>query len=328
VRYAGADGEAVSSTAGAGIEPLAIKPSMPVPDDFDAFWAGKKAELAQVPMNPVFTPIESPAEGIACFDLQIDCLGGAPVSGYYARPVGAETGACPAMLLVHGAGVANSSLDRAVKGAQMGILSLDINAHGIANGQPQAYYDELRDGRLKGYPHQGRESRETSYFLGMYLRLIRGMEFLMAQPEWDGGILIVEGSSQGGGQALVAAGLDPRVTALIANVPAMCDHTGRINGWPRLVPRNDAGEPDPAVQEASRYFDAMNFTTRTTADALVTVGFIDNTCRPTSVYAAYNNLRGDKRMVNKPLMTHAYPPEYQELITKMIANHIKARRAK
>lgn len=320
--FPGPNGKAIKALAGAGIDPLQIQPSLPVPDDFDAFWEQRKAELAKVPMNQRLTPVDSSEDGVECFDLQLDCLGGAPVSGYLARPKGAVPKSLPALLTVHGAGVGSSN--KPIEFAARGLLALDINAHGIPNGQPKTYYEDLADGRLKEYRFEGRENRETCYFLGMYLRLIRAMEFLAAQPEWDGKELIVCGSSQGGGQAIVAAGLEPRVTAFAANVPAMCEHTGRVNGWPRLVPRDAAGVPDPRVLEAARYFDAMNFATRTRADAVVSVGFIDDTCRPTSVYAAYNNLLGPKRMINEPRMNHATWDSYTEARDALIAAHIPA----
>lgn len=322
VTYTDGGGEAHVGVAAAGIDPLNIAPSMPVPDDFDAFWAEKKAEVAALPMNPVLTPVASTVDGVDNFDVQIECPGGAPVSGYYCRPTDAAPKSLAAVLHVHGAGVRSSILRPDL--AKEGMLVLDINAHGIPNGKKAEFYEALAKDELSDYRHRGREDRETYYFLGMYYRLIRAMNFLTEQPEWDGKVLIVSGSSQGGGQALVAAGLDSRVTALQANVPAMCEHTGAINGWPRLVPRDDDGNPDPKVFQVARYFDAMNFATRTTADALVSVGFIDNTCRPTSVYAAYNNLRGKKEMLNKPLMTHAVPPEWNETCMAMMKEQMAA----
>lgn len=319
--YTTPDGAKVIGLGGAGLDPLSIKPSMPVPDDFDAFWAAKKAKLAEVPMNPRLTPVESGMAGINAFDVQLDCLGGAPVSGYYCIPAGAAEKSMPALLYVHGAGVGSSTLYPNL--AAEGMIVLDINAHGIPNGQTKSYYDELANGRLKNYRLHGREDRETYYFLGMYYRLMRAMDFLTAQPEWDGKLLIVRGSSQGGGQSLVAAGLDSRVTAICPGVPAMCEHTGVINGWPRLVPRDDTGKPDPKIQEVARYFDAMNFATRTKAEALVSVGFIDNTCRPTTVYAAYNNLTGPKEIFNMPLMGHKNAPEWDGMVLEMIKAHIR-----
>ena len=323
VTYTAPDGKPTVGYGAAGFDPLSIKPSLPVPDDFDAFWAEKKALLAEVPMNPKLTPLESPSPDVECFDVQLDCLGGAPVSSYLTRPVGAKPKSLAAMLFVHGAGVVSARKQPGI--AAEGVLALDINAHGIPNGQTAEFYKELANGKLAGYPHFGKEDRETSYFLGMYFRLMRAMDFLEAQPEWDGKVFIVEGTSQGGGQSLVAAGLNPNVTALCSGVPAMCEHTGVIAGWPLLVPRDEAGTPDPKVREASRYFDAMNFATRTKADALLSVGFIDGVCRPTSVYAAYNNLQGKKQMLNKPLMNHAVAPEWDALVLEMVREQIANR---
>jgi len=234
----------LNAVAGAGIDPLRIKPSLPVPVDFDAFWSAQKKKLAGVPINARLTPVQSPRGEVECFDLQADCFG-APVSGYFARPIAAKARSLPIILTVHGAGVRSSGLGGAAGWAKEWFLALDINAHGIPNGKPDGFYTELANGELKDYRAQGRESRDTVYFRGMFLRLVRAIDFLIAQPEWDGRTLIVYGSSQGGAQSIVAAGLDSRVTFFAAGVPAMCDHTGaavgRISGWPKLVPTGADG---------------------------------------------------------------------------------------
>jgi len=226
---------------------------------------------------------------------------------------------------VQGAGVRSSNLAGTVGWAKDGFLAMDINAHGIPNGKSDQFYTDLANGKLKNYPAQGRESRDTVYFLGMFLRVVRAIDFLTAQPEWDGRTLIVHGSSQGGAQSFVAAGLDRRVTFFAAGVPAMCDHTGmvvgRVSGWPKLVPTSLDGKPDPRVLEAARYYDAMNFATRTKASAIVTVGFIDPTCPPTSVYAAYNVLKGKKEIFNDPPSTHAVSPAAREAMRQAILMH-------
>ena len=87
-----------------------------------------------------------------------------------------------------------------------------------------------------------------------------------------------------------------------------------------------AGWPDAKVLETSRYFDAMNFAARTKADALVSVGFIDGICRPTSVYAAYNDLPGKKEMLNKPLMNHAVAPEWDAMVLAKVKEQIANRK--
>ncbi len=319
-------GTTLNAVAGAAVDPLQIRPSLPVPGDFDAFWSAQKKTLAGVSINAKLTQVKSPQRGVQCFDLQADCVG-APVSGYFARPAEAKAGSLPIILTVQGAGVRSSNLGGAAGWAKEGFLALDINAHGIPNGKPDRFYEDLANGDLKEYRTQGRESRDTVYFLGMFLRLVRAIDFLTAQPEWDGRTLVVHGSSQGGAQSIVAAGLDSRVTFFAAGVPAMCDHTGaavgRISGWPKLVPDGADGKPDAKALEAARYYDAMNFASRTRAAGIVTVGFIDTTCPPTSVYAAYNALKGRKEIFNDPPSTHKVSAGASEAMRKAILRHVE-----
>ena len=142
-----------------------------------------------------------------------------------------------------------------------------------------------------------------------------------------GETVVVVGHSQGGGQSLVAGGIDDRVTLIASGVPAICDHSGesagRVNGWPKLVPNGVDGKPDPKVQLAARYVDAVCFATRCKAEAIMSVGFIDAVCPPSSCYAAYNALQGGKSIINEPLMGHAAPKHIQDAFWARILEHAK-----
>ncbi|PYO86590.1 MAG: acetylxylan esterase, partial [Gemmatimonadetes bacterium] len=87
---------------------------------------------------------------------------------------------------------------------------------------PQAFYDALPQ-LIKDYRLIGRDSRDESYFLSMYLGDYRATEYLASRPDWDGRTLVIMGTSMGGQQGFAVAGLDSRVTALVAHVPAGCD---------------------------------------------------------------------------------------------------------
>lgn len=332
--FTGSDGKKISAYGGAGFSPLEIEPSMDAPADFDEFWEAQKAALAKIPMDVtrVKQKMTGPDDdkGLEVYDVKVQCeKDGPPVSGYFAKPEKAAPKSLPAVLFVHGAGVRSSSLGNALTGARHGFLSMDINAHGSENGKPTEFYEELKTGALKNYTHRGRESRDEIYFRGMFIRMIRAIDFLTSQPEWDGQVMAVVGHSQGGLQALVAGGLDERVTFIASGVPAGCDHTGmkanRISGWPKIVPIVD-GKPDPKVLEASRYIDAVNFARRCEADAILSVGFIDRTCPPTSVYAAYNVLKGKKEMLNEPKMGHARPKPVERAFWDALMIHVEATR--
>ncbi|MEI7732104.1 MAG: acetylxylan esterase [Verrucomicrobiota bacterium] len=319
--FAGPDKLVRIALGGAAIDPRQIKASLPAPADFDEFWTVQKQKLAAIPLNASLKAEKSPVPGVECFDVSADC-DGAPLRGYLARPTGAKPKSLPTILLVHGAGVRSSNLGGSADWARQGFLAMDMNAHGLPNGQPDEFYQNLTNGRLKNYSQQGRESREAVYFRGMFLRLVRAIDFLTAQPEWDGRTVVVHGSSQGGWQAIAAAGLDSRVTFFAAGVPAGCDHTGvvanRVNGWPQFLAKPPA-KPDSKILEAVRYYDAVNFATRIKAAGIVTVGFIDTTCPPTSVYAAYNALPGKKEIFNDVPSGHALSPKAASAMREAIA---------
>lgn len=323
-------GQKEFALASAGFSPEKIKPSLPVPPDYDAFWEAQKAALAKVAIKSTLTPVESKVAGVDIFDVQVTSLG-APVSGYYGRPQNAKPKSYPAILFVHGAGVGGSSLGAANwSSREGGMLSLDINAHGLPNGKPKSFYDEQAAGPLRDYRFQGRANREENYFKGMFLRVIRALDFLTAQPEWDGKTLIVYGSSQGGFQAFAAAGLDSRVTFFCAGVPAGCDHTGsvvgRVNGWPKLVAHVE-GKPVPEELQTARYFDNVNFATRARCKgAAITVGLIDTVCPPTGIYAAYNVLPISKTLHIMPLTGHKSSPEASQFMTDAALQHVREMR--
>ena len=223
--------------------------------------------------------------------------------------------------------------ENALNYAKMGSLCFDLNAHGMLNGQPDSYYSDLENGELKNYWLQGLTSKDDLYFRGMYLRLLRTIDFLTKQPEWDGKRILVIGESQGGGQALVAAGLDHRVSAVVAIVPAMCDWiaplSGRMGGWPQPF------ETDASREEMLKtlpYFDAANILKDSKAIIYTEIGLIDMTCPSTSVYAAVNQANGQKIIYTVPYRPHHQPEgalakTWQETVYKprelFIKNYLK-----
>lgn len=308
----------VKGGIGAMVEPEKLLPFMKEPEDFDAFWDKVKAELAAVPMKEL-ERIPIPDPKVQVFDVKIACAGDKPVSGYLCMPKDAKPKSCPALVSFHGAGVRSSR--KHVKYALEGLIALDINAHGIVNGEPQNFYDDLRKNyyyvphgkfREARYAHWNKDDRDLFYFKGMYMRLMRALEYVKSLPEWDGKHLIVIGSSQGGAQVLAACALDHDITFARAGVPAMCDHSGCLNdrcsGWPALYTKEEY-EEDPAVARCASYFDGAYFARRIKCPIWFNTGFIDSTCPPTSVFAAYNRIPDgvEKHMQTCPTGGHDTP---------------------
>jgi len=308
-----------SETASIGliVDPVKFKPGTSRPNDFDQFWNNEKKELRAFPMDAKKVSVKENGKGFNCFDTEINCTGPKPARGYFAKPESAKAKSLPIVLLVHAAGVkgswCRSEPENALRYAKMGngTLCFDLNAHGMLNGQAEEYYANLENGELKNYYLQGLESKTDNYFRGMYLRLIRTLDFLTSQPEWDGKRIIVIGESQGGGQALVAAGLDKRVSAVVATVPAMCDWggtlVGRKGGWPQ--PFEAKGDKNKMLSTLS-YFDAAHMLKGSKAIILTEIGIIDITCPSTSVYAAVNQAKSKKIIFTVPYRQHHAPSNY------------------
>ncbi|MBA4410030.1 MAG: acetylxylan esterase [Bacteroidota bacterium] len=294
------------------VAPNKLKPGSAYPKDLEAFWDLEKLALNALRMEVKAKTMELKDSGYECQDIEINCTGPKPSRGYFAKPSGAKVRSLPIVLLVHAAEVkgnwCRSEVSNAMNYAKKGALCFDLNAHGMLNGQPEEYYSNLETGELKDYYIQGLEDREKFYFRGMYLRLIRTIEFLTRQPEWDGKRIIVIGESQGGGQALAAAGLDQRVSAVVATVPAMCDWggtlTGRKGGWPQPFERKGDKEK---MLNVLPYFDAAHLLKNSKAMIVVEIGLVDQTCPSTSIYASINQAKGIKIIYPVPYREHSWP---------------------
>ncbi|MCF3651344.1 acetylxylan esterase [Synoicihabitans lomoniglobus] len=275
------------------------------PADFDAFWDGKLAELATVPINAVETPGTSDRAGVDYSTVTLDVLGDDQVQGQLARPSTGDT--FPALLIVQWAGVYSLQKSWATSRAAQGWLVLNTQAHDVTPIESDAFYQALNDGELSGYWRIGNEDRETSYFLRMYLACHRAAEYLANRPDWDGRTLVVMGASQGGLQAIVTAGLHPQVTAALGEVPAGSDQAGleagRVPGWPQWAWQAWDRDLDK-VMETARYFDVTNFAARIKAPVLMGAGLLDDVVPPSSVFTTHELLTGAKQLVVMPLADH------------------------
>lgn len=314
-----ADKVLARAVCGAQAEAAKVVRNSERPADFDEFWDGQLARLAEVPVeviSKVEVPISDPE--LICYDVQVKCVDGVPVSGYLTMPRNAEPGTLPAVVTYHGAGV--YSAFQMVRYAKAGAIAFDINAHGVKNGQPQEYYNNLDRGELAGYYVRGKNDREKCYFLDMFLRVRRSLDYVKTLPEWDGKNLFAGGGSQGGAQAIVAAALDSDVNFTAPQAPWLCNFEGRLDGrnypgWPDLYTPDENNRPnDPATADAMRYFDMVNLAGRIgdNCEVYMTLGLIDPTCLPSGIMAAYNAMpTKNKSYAIFPKDNHGGPHLYE-----------------
>ena len=293
-------------TLGAAVAPEKLRPAVPRPADFDAFWDGKLADLAKIPINPVLTSVPANQEGIELSTVKLDSVG-SHVQGYLAKPT--RPGKFPALIMYQWAGVYSletqtlaSVKDRAAEGW----LVFNVDSHDIPPNEGQAEHPELG-----GYQAQGNTDRETSYFLKMYLRDARTVDYIKTRTDWDGKTLVFQGTSMGGQQSLATAGLRPDdVDAVIINVPSGADSNGNLHGRAAGYPNWPSN--NPKVMETALYFDTVNFASRIKAPVVAAIGFIDTTSPPVGIFSALNQIRGPKEAISMVESDHNHiTPEKQ-----------------
>jgi len=282
------------SRDGAIVDAANLKPALPRPDDFDAWWEKKLAELDAIPPNPQLEQTNVNVAGIEYYKITLDNVNGAHVRGQFAKP--AKEGKFPALLQLQYAGVYPLQRQWVTDRAKAGWLALNICAHDMPIDDPSEV-SRLANGALRNYQAIGNTNREASYFLKMYLGDCQALKYLASRPDWDGKTLVVLGDSMGGQQSFATVGLvgeKRNVTAMIAHVPAGADVGARSKdrsmAYPNWNNRSD-------VIETARYFDIANFAPRIKCPSLVSVGLFDTTCPPTGVIAAYNLVAGPKELL-------------------------------
>ncbi len=268
---------------GAAVAPAKLGLSTPRPIDFDAFWLAKLNDQAKLPINPVLTPVQTDVPEVELNIFALDALG-SHAHGYVAKP--AHEGKFPALIQLQYAGVYALNAHAAAQHAADGWLFINVDSHDKLPSDPSGDIP-------RNYQTIGNTDREKSYFLDMYLRDSRALDYLLTRPDWDGKTIVLAGGSMGGQQSLALAGLRPeKISAVLVCVPAGADTNGDLHGRKAGYPNWPSNNPD--IMKTALYFDTVNFASRIHAPVLAGMGFIDTISPPAGVWTALNQIPGPK----------------------------------
>jgi cephalosporin-C deacetylase-like acetyl esterase len=268
---------------GAAVAPTKIGLSTPRPEDFDAFWDAKLAAQAKIPLNAELTPAPTDVPNVEMNLFVLDAIG-SKAHGYVAKP--AREGKFPAVIQLQYAGVYALNARAVAQRASEGWLVLNVDSHDKLPSDPAG-------GVPRTYQTVGNTDREKSYFLNMYLRDSRVLDYLLTRPDWDGKTIVLTGGSMGGQQSLALAGLRPeKISAVLVCVPAGADTNGDLHGRKAGYPNWPSDNPD--VMKTALYFDTVNFASRIKAPVLAGIGFIDTISPPAGIWTALNQISAPK----------------------------------
>lgn len=296
----------VSKTAAAVFESDNIDLFSEEPADFDQFWNNQKNISSSIPLDPQLTYLSSDG-GINNYRINLANIGNRRVYGYISVPN--SGGNFPAIItLPPFSGAANTVSPQDFIAERANVLSVTISVHNAEPDEedPLAYEPNITN------------NRDQYYYRYAILGTIRMIDYLYTRSDFDGQNIGVTGVSQGGGLALIAAGLDDRVKSLTISNPAMCRHAAydqdKASGFPYYIQRSDVLLNDPThyaqTLSASRYYDAAYFARRYTGPTLAVVSYIDEITPAAASFAALNELRGKKIIVHARDLGHSHPTAY------------------
>jgi cephalosporin-C deacetylase len=281
----------------------AYLPAREEPPDFDAFWQQTLAEARALALDPRFEPVDYRLQTLDVFDVTFNGYGGQPVKGWLLMPrQRQDLLPCVVEYIGYGGGRGFPLDWLAWSSAGFAHLVMDTRGQGSSWRQGDTPDPEPlgSNPHHPGFMTRGVLDPDTYYYRRVFADGVRAVEAVRAHPAVDAGRIAVTGSSQGGGITLAVGGLEPSVSVVMSDVPFLC-HYRRATEITDSLPYGEIvrycrvhRDKVDRVFETLSYFDGVNFAARTNAQALFSVALMDETCPPSTVFAAYNHLAGPK----------------------------------
>ena len=298
------------------------RPEPDEPPDFDAFWAETLRQARRHALKARFERVNAGLRLVEVYDLTFNGYGGQPIKGWLLLPR-QRSGRLPCVVEYIGYGGGRGLPIDWLLWSSAGYAHLVMDTRGQGStwrkGDTPDPEPEGTNPHYPGFMTRGILSSQTYYYRRVYTDAVRAVEAARSHPAVDAKRVAVTGGSQGGGIALAVAGLIPNLAALMADVPFLC-HIRRATEIVDSYPYHEIAsyckvhrDQIETVFATLSYFDGMNFARRAQCPALFSTALMDETCPPSTVFAAYNHYAGQKRMQVWPYNQHEGGESFQNL---------------
>jgi cephalosporin-C deacetylase len=293
------------------------------PAELDLWWQRQLDEARAAAAEPALTRYEAGAYApLEVYDAEFSGAGGDRIKAWYLRPAAGPDAAAPVVVKFIGYGGGRDRPAEHVLLPALGYALLVMDTRGQGGRWSTGATGDHADGWHAGPENASVMTRgiarpEDYYYTRLFTDAVRAVETACALT--GASRVAVTGVSQGGGLALAAAALVPRLVAVChADVPFLCDIQRAITLAPHApyteVPEFLAHQVDliPAALDTLRYVDCALLARRITARCLLSVGLMDIICPPSTVFAAYNEITVGKDLAVYPFTGHEVPGAHIE----------------
>jgi cephalosporin-C deacetylase-like acetyl esterase len=303
----------VGTVAFFAVSPERIENKSQAPEGFNGFWDKAEKELAGIEPEFKITKVDSLCtQSRNGYVVEMKSLGNVTIRGYYFVPK--AKGTYPAILNLPGYGYGFEYLDEFLQVKDPIIeLALCVRGHGISKEALQLPEMPGIFGHNVGFPEQ-------MPYRDIFMDCRRGLEFLLSRTEVDKSKIGTFGGSQGGGLALVTAGMNPKdVTACAYFDPFPCDLTNvvKIRTMVKTEIENFiALNPKPCTFEQAMhsylFFDAQYFAQSINCLVHYFTGLADDDIPSHLGFSAYNRIKSAKTFTIYPFDSHIGESNYKK----------------
>ena len=293
---------------------LTYQGTNPRPADFDEYWARALTALADQPADVEIVPAEFQTPYARCSHLWFTGTGGARVHAKLLQPV---KPAGPAVLEFHGYYGYSGDWVTKLPYVALGytVAALDMR------GQGGLSVDEIpvAGWSMSTYLLRGvDDTPDNLLYRHLFLDTARLAQIVMGLDGVDPDRVGATGYSQGGGLTIACAALEPRIRLAAPVYPFLCDYR---RAWELDLEKRPYDEisayfrrRDPMHLREDEiftrlgYVDVQHLAPRVQARTVMTVSLSDKVCPPSTQFAAYNKLTGEKSYRLYPDFAHEALP--------------------
>lgn len=278
----------------------------PVPsqEQIGAFWKKTLAALAEVPAEAHVKKLKDSLP-YQVFAITVQSLDKIRIAGYLSVPRQQTAKQTRFPVIVSASGYSG---DQGVhlKECRRGYAILQVYPRG--QGPSEKYWKPDGD-KLSAHLN----TPDEAYYRGGYADVIRMIDYVASRPDMDSSHIAMVSSSQGGGIALAVAALDPRVKAVVAHVPFLCNFR-MAAAMPSLVKAllDRSHNNNERSLQTLDYFDPLQLAPGIRVPVLMSAGGMDRTCPQGTIQSVYDRISSPKELKIYPELKHEPSPDFYQ----------------
>ncbi len=312
----------------------------PRPADFDRFWDESVREMHAIDPQIELRPATFQVDCADCFDLFWTGMGGARVHAKYLRPKNdtsstrtGEQKTHPAVLQFHGYGGSSGDWNDKLGyvAAGFSVAALDVRGQAGESEDAVATLGPTSSGQIiRGLDDALASRPEKLFFRNAFLDCAQMARIVMNFPEVDASRVGAVGGSQGGGLTLACAALEPSIKKIAPTFPFLCDYQRvwemdlAVAAYAELKTYFRHFDPrhqrESEIWTALGYIDNQHLARRIQAKTLMCVGLSDTVCPPSTQFAAYNKIAGEKNLLVYPDYGHEGLPGSNDEVFQFLSD--------